>query len=60
MAGSKQMTDVERALNKLREQRRDAQRGREKAKKAGNQIAEQRFKREVARLDEEITNLEAK
>jgi hypothetical protein len=51
------MSDVSRALNSLREQRRDAARGQEKAKKAGNRIEEQRYKREVARLDAEIENL---
>lgn len=52
------MTDIERVLNKLREQRRDAQRGVDKARKAGNQIAEHTCKREVRRLDGEIANLE--
>jgi hypothetical protein len=60
MADSKQMTDVERALNHLREKRRDAARGVQKAKMAGNRILEQRFKREVTRLDGEIANLEEK
>jgi hypothetical protein len=54
------MTDVERALNHLREKRRDAARGVQKAKMAGNRILEQRFKREVTRLDGEIANLEEK
>lgn len=60
MAGSKQMTEIQRALNHLREKRRDAARGVQKAKMAGNRIAEQRFKREVRRLDGEIENLESK
>lgn len=54
------MTDIERALNHLREKRRNAARGVQKAKMSGNRIAEQRFKREVIRLDGEIANLEAK
>lgn len=54
------MSDVTRALNSLREQRRNATRGMEKAKKAGNRILEQRYKREIARLDGEIQNLEDK
>lgn len=60
MAGSEQMTEIQRALNHLREQRRNAARGVQKAKMAGNRIAEQRFKRDVIRLDAEIANLEAK
>lgn len=51
------MTDIERALNHLREKRRDAARGMQKAKMAGNMIQEQRWKREVRRLDAEIKNL---
>jgi hypothetical protein len=51
------MSDVQRALNNLREQRRDAQRGADKAKRSGNRIQEQQFKREVRRLDAEIANL---
>ncbi|QGH78220.1 hypothetical protein SEA_TRIBUTE_26 [Streptomyces phage Tribute] len=49
--------DVKKALNSLYEQRRNAARGMEKAKSAGNRILEQRYKREVARLDGEIENL---
>lgn len=51
------MSDNTRALNHLREQRRNAARGMEKAKRAGNRIEEQRYKREVVRLDGEIENL---
>lgn len=54
------MSDVSRALNALREQRRNAQRGVTKALNAGNRIEAQRWKREVRRLDEDIENLEAK
>lgn len=54
------MSDISRALNSLREQRRNAARGMDKAKNAGNRILEQRYKREVARLDGEIKNLEDK
>lgn len=51
------MNDIQKALNNLREQRRNAQRGADKAKKSGNRIQEQQFKREVRRLDAEIANL---
>lgn len=51
------MNDVQKALNSLREQRRNAQRGADKARRSGNQIQEQQFKREVRRLDAEIANL---
>lgn len=51
------MEDVQRTLNLLYEQRRNAQRGVEKAKKAGDQIGQRRNEREVARLDGEIRNL---
>jgi hypothetical protein len=49
---------VRRALNSLREQRRNAARGMERAKRDGDRVSEQRFKREVLRLDGEIRNLE--
>ncbi|QDF17206.1 hypothetical protein SEA_BIRCHLYN_29 [Streptomyces phage Birchlyn] len=51
---------VWRALSNLREKRRDAARGVDKAKRSGDRIGEQRYKREVARLDAEIKNLEEK
>ena len=54
------MVGERRALNALREQRRNAARGMEKAIKAKDRVGEQRYKREIARLDGEIQNLEAK
>ncbi|QDK02886.1 hypothetical protein KNU71_gp028 [Streptomyces phage Braelyn] len=54
------MDGVRRALNELYEKRRNAQRGADKAKLKGNRIEEQRYKREVRRLDGEIKNLESK
>jgi hypothetical protein len=45
------------ALNQLREQRRNAQRALDKAKKAGDRIGQQRYANEVKRLDGEIANL---
>ena len=54
------MNEIKKAINALYEERRNAARGQEKAHKAGNRILEQRFKREVARLDDEIKNLESK
>jgi len=53
------VNERKRALNNLYEQRRNAQRGVDKARKNKNQIEEQRFKREVRRLDGEIANLES-
>lgn len=54
------MSDVSKALNSLREKRRNAARGYDRAKAAGDRIGMQRYKREIARLDGEIANLEAK
>lgn len=51
-------SDVRKALNNLYEQRRNAARGMELAKRANDRVSEQRFKREVKRLDGEIKNLE--
>lgn len=51
------MRSVNKTLNRLREQRRNAARAMEKAKKDNDRIAEQRWKREVIRLDREIENL---
>lgn len=52
------MSGLSRALNSLREQRRNAQRGLEKAVRAGNDIEAQKCRRTIRRLDEEIENLE--
>ncbi len=62
MIGWRKMVElgVWRALSNLREKRRDAARGMDKAKRSGDRIGEQRYKREVARLDAEIKNLEEK
>lgn len=54
------MNEIKKAINALYEQRRNAARGQENARKAGNRIEEQRCKREVIRLDAEIKNLEDK
>ena len=51
---------VWRALSNLREKRRDAARGMDKAKRAGDRIGEQRYKRAIADLDAQIKNLEDK
>jgi hypothetical protein len=53
------VSETKKALNSLREQRRNAQRGMDKARMSRNRIAEQRFKREVKGLDDEIKNLES-
>ncbi|ASR75437.1 hypothetical protein SEA_MILDRED21_29 [Streptomyces phage Mildred21] len=52
------MSDVSKALNSLREKRRNAARGYDRAKAAGDRIGMQRCKREIVRLDGEIENLE--
>lgn len=51
------MEDIQRTLNLLYEQRRNAQRGLDKAIKAGDQIGKKRNEREIKRLDGEIRNL---
>jgi hypothetical protein len=51
-------SDKRQVMKRLREQRRDAARGMQRAKNAGNRILEQKYKREVTRLDAEIGNLE--
>jgi hypothetical protein len=59
MIGWQKMAELgmRRALNNLREQRRDAARAMEKAKRAGDQVGAKRAEREVKRLDAEIENL---
>lgn len=54
------MSDVKRALAALYEQRRNAMRGYEREKSAGNRIGMQREKRKVREIDADIRNLEAK
>jgi hypothetical protein len=51
------MNDVQRTLNALYEQRRNAQRGLERAKKAGDQIGAKREQNKIKQLDGEIRNL---
>lgn len=51
------MNDIERTLNLLREKRRDAARGVEKAKRAGDQVGAKRAQKELERIDGEIRNL---
>jgi len=59
MSGWQNMGDlnVRRALNSLREQRRDASRAYEKARRINDQVGMQRAKKEIKRLDGEIENL---
>ena len=52
------MSEIKRAINRLYEERRDAQRNADKAKSKNNRIEEQRWKREVRRLDGAIKALE--
>ncbi|AYB70872.1 hypothetical protein SEA_YABOI_33 [Streptomyces phage Yaboi] len=48
---------VRRALNNLREQRRNQARAFEKARRSGDQLGMKRAQREIKRLDGEIENL---
>lgn len=51
------MSDIQRTLNMLYEQRRNAQRGLEKARREGDQLGVKRNEKEVKRIDGEIRNL---
>ncbi|AXH67226.1 hypothetical protein SEA_WOFFORD_29 [Streptomyces phage Wofford] len=59
MIGCQKMGElgVRRALNSLREQRRNAARAMDKAIRAGDQVGAKRAEREIKRLDGEIENL---
>lgn len=51
------MNPEQRTLNALHEQRRNAQRGLERAKKSGDQIGAKRNQKLIEKLDGEIRNL---
>jgi hypothetical protein len=51
------MNPEQRTLNALYEQRRNAQRGLERAKKSGDQIGAKRNQKLIEKLDGEIRNL---
>ncbi|QJD50777.1 hypothetical protein KNV00_gp027 [Streptomyces phage Bmoc] len=54
------MTEIQKALNSLYEQRRVAQGKVDRANKAGNRVEAQRWIREVRRFDGAIKALEEK